>query len=319
MTTTHGPLGPVSDADTAVFETERRRLRGLAYRMTGTPDDAEDVVQDVWLRWQRAERRAIVNPAAWLTTVATRIALDRLTSASARREHYVGPWVPEPFVEASSGPLERAETADSLTLGFLRVLETLRPIERAVFLLHDVFEMPFSEVASSVGREEGATRQIAKRARDRVREGRPRLDPAPQEVRELSDAFLAAILEGDVERLASMLTHDVVHISDGGADHRAARRPVVGARQVSMLFVNLARRDWLPTDEFQWVTVNGQLGGYVTRDDAPYLLTVLGWRGRQVAEAIAIVNPDKLHHFHEAWLATKDPWRPSSGTTNPEN
>lgn len=291
------------DTDTTVFESERARLRGLAYRMTGTPDDADDVLQDVWLRWQRTDRSAVDNPAAWLTTVTTRVAMDRLTSATARRVQYVGPWVPEPLVGAVADPSEQIRTADSLTLGFVRVLETLSPVERAVFLLHDVFEVPFGEVAVSIGREPAATRQIAKRARDRVRDGRPRLDPPPAEVRELSDAFLAAMLDGDLDRLASMLTDDVLHISDGGRDHHAARRPIIGARQVSMLFVNLARREWLPTDEFHWVDVNGELGGYVVRDGDPYLLTAFGWRGRQVAEVIVIVNPDKLRDFHDAWMS----------------
>jgi RNA polymerase sigma-70 factor (ECF subfamily) len=201
----------------------------------------------------------------------------------------------------SADPAEVVASSDSLTLGFLRVLETLEPTERAVFLLHDVFAVPFAEVAIAVDRSEAATRQMARRARDKVRDGRPRLTPPPAEVRELSDAFLAAILEGDVDRLTSMLTDDVVHISDGGPDHHAARRPVHGPDKVARLFVNLARREWLPTDELHWVDVNGQPGAYVVRDGEPYLLTVLNWRDRQVAEAIAIVNPDKLRHFHESW------------------
>ena len=175
-----------------------------------------------------------------------------------------------------------------------------------MFLLHDVFALPFAEVAAAVDRTEPATRQIAKRARDRVRDGWPRLTPPPDEVQMLSDAFLAAIVEGDVDRLAGMLTDDVVHISDGGADHHAARRPVVGPDKVARLFVNLARREWRPTDEFHWVDVNGQPGAFVVRDDAPYLLTVLAWRGDQVAEAIAIVNPDKLRSFHAHWRVTRD-------------
>lgn len=296
---------------TTEFERERPRLRNLAYRMTGTPDDADDVVQDVWLRWERADRPSIDNPAAWLTTVTTRVALDRLTSASARREQYVGPWVPEPFVGAlgdpTIDPADVVATSETITLGFLRVLETLQPVERAVFLLHDVFAMPFAEVAEAVDRTEPATRQIAKRARDRVRDGRPRLTPPPAEIQELSDAFLTAILEGDVDRLTTMLTDDVVHISDGGADHHAARRPVVGADKVARLFVNLARRQWRPTDEFNWVDVNGQTGGYVVRDGEPNLLMVLGWRGDRVAEAIAIVNPDKLRAFHAHWCRTSEP------------
>lgn len=282
------------------FEVERPRLRSLAYRMTGTPDDADDVVQDAWLRWERVDRDTVVNPAAWLTTVTTRLAIDRVTSAAARREQYVGPWVPEPLT-GPDDPFERAAATDTLTLGFMRVLETLQPVERAVFLLHDVFAVDFAEIASTIGKSDAATRQIAKRARDRVREGRPRVTPPPADVRALSDAFLAAVLDGDVERLASMLTEDVVHISDGGPDHRAARRPVRGPRQVAMLFVNIARRDFRPGDEMHWVDVNGQLGSYIVRDGAPYLLTVLGWRDGRVAEAIAIVNPDKLRHFHAQW------------------
>jgi RNA polymerase sigma factor (sigma-70 family) len=298
------------DADQARFDAERRRLTSLAYRMTGTPDDADDVVQEVWIRWQRTDRSAIDNEAAWLTTVTTRVAIDRLTSAQARRELYVGPWVPEPMADpsvrgAAADPAEVVASSDSLTLGFLRVLETLDPTERAVFLLHDVFAVPFAEVAVTVDRNEAATRQMARRAREKVRDGRPRLTPPPAEVQELSDAFLAAILEGDVDRLTTMLTDDVVHISDGGPDHHAARRPVRGPDKVARLFVNLARREWLPTDELHWVDVNGQPGAYVVRDGEPYLLTVLNWRDRQVAEAIAIVNPDKLRHFHDSWIASE--------------
>ncbi len=287
--------------DVELFEAERARLRGLAYRMTGTPDDADDVVQEAWIRWQRADRTTIENPAAWLTTVTSRVALDRLTSAQVRREQYVGPWLPEPLA-TDAGPDEIVAATDSLTLGFMRVLETLQPIERAVFLLHDVFELPFGEVAAAVDRSEPATRQIAKRARDRVRAGRPRLTAEPSDVRALSDAFLTAMFDGDVDALAAMLTDDVVHVSDGGADHHAARRPVRGRQQVARLFVNITRRNLRPTDEFHAVDVNGQSGTYVVRDGEPFLLTVLGWRGGQVAEALSIVNPDKLRHFHEAWL-----------------
>jgi RNA polymerase sigma-70 factor (ECF subfamily) len=292
--------------DQARFEAERRRLTALAYRMTGTPDDADDVVQEAWIRWQRTDRAAIDNDAAWLTTVTTRVAIDRLTSAQARREMYVGPWVPEPMPDwsddgRSADPADIVASSDSLTLGFLRVLETLDPTERAVFLLHDVFAVPFADVAIAVDRNEAATRQMARRARDKVRDGRPRLTPPPADVRALSDAFLSAILEGDVDRLASMLTDDVVHVSDGGPDHHAARRPVRGPDKVARLFVNLARREWLPTDELHWADVNGQLGAYVVRDGEPYLLTVLNWRHRKVAEAIAIVNPDKLRRFHGSW------------------
>ncbi len=290
--------------DLDVFERERPRLLALSYRMLGTPDDADDVVQEVWLRWQRSDRSAIDNPAAWLTTVTTRVAIDRSTSARARRETYVGPWLPEPAAP-DPDPSDVVGLAESLHLGFVHVLETLTPIERAVFLLHDVFAIPFEQIADAVDRTEAASRQIARRARERVRDGRPRTTPAPNDVRVLSDAFVAAVINGDVDRLAAMLTDDVVHISDGGPDHHAARRPVRGSAQVARLFVNIARRELEPSDEFHWVDVNGELGSYVVRNGAPFLLTVLGWRGRQVVEALAIVNPAKLRRFHQEWLARR--------------
>lgn len=285
-----------------VFHAERARLTGIAYRMVGTPDDADDVVQDAWLRWERADREAIENPAAWLTTVTTRLAIDRLTSAQRRREVYVGPWLPEPLSAVDDDPLDHVTSSESLTLGFLHVLETLKPVERAVFLLHDVFGLPFADVSEAVERTEPATRQIARRARQRVQAGRPRVEPDPDEIEELSLAFLGAVIDGDIDRLAGMLTDDVVHVSDGGPDHRAARRPILGPAKVARLFVNIAKRDLAPGDEFHWVRVNGQFGNYVVRDGEPFLLTVLGWRDGKVAEALSIVNPDKLRRFHEQWL-----------------
>ena len=282
------------------FAAERPRLVSLAYRMTGTADDAEDVVQDAWLRWRRADHRSIDNPAGWLTTVTTRLAIDRLTSARARREVYVGPWLPEPWAPAADEP--DVATTETLTLGFLRVLETLAPVERAVFLLHDVFGYPFGEIAPVVDRSDAATRQIAKRARDRVRDGRPRIDPDPQEAEKLAQAFLAALIDGDVDELTGMLTDDVVSISDGGPDHRAARHPVVGRERVMRLAVALAKRA-LPTDEFHPVEVHGQTGWYFLRDGEPYNLTVFTWRDGRISELLSILNPDKLRRFHEAWLA----------------
>ena len=287
-----------------MFEAERSRLVGLAYRMTGTPDDADDVVQDAWFRWQTADHDEIRNPAAWLTTVTTRLAMDRLTSARARRETYVGPWVPEPLVPGDGDPSDLVTADESLSLGFLRVLETLAPVERAVFLLHDVFAYPFDEVAAAVGRSAAATRQIARRARDRVRDGRPRVEPEPPEVSALSDAFLAAVYEGDVDRLAELLTDDITYVSDGGADRHAARRIVRGPEKVARLFVNLAKRVTGPGYELHRVEVNGQSALYLLHDGEPLWLTMIGWRDGKAAEAISILNPDKLARFHERWTVT---------------
>lgn len=295
----------MTDEDSAArFHAERARLTGLAYRMLGTPDDADDVVQEAWLRWSQVDPATIDEPAAWLTTVTTRLAIDRLTSARAHREVYTGPWLPEPDGRPFEDLSDRVVDRESVTLGFLRIMETLQPVERAVFLLHDVFHYPFDDIALTVDKSVTATRQIATRARTRVRDGRTRLDPEPEQVQVLAEAFLAAVLEGDVDRLAGLLTDDAVHISDGGADHHAARRPVVGADKVARLFVNLAKREVGPTVEVHWVRVNGELGLYLTRDGRPSMLGVFGWRDGRVAESLMIVNPDKLQGFHRAWATS---------------
>jgi RNA polymerase sigma-70 factor (ECF subfamily) len=229
----------VSPTPTDVFERERLRLIGLAYRMLGTVTDAEDVVQDAWLRWQTVRTDQLERPEAWLTTVTTRIALDLIGSARRRRETYVGPWLPEPLV-SPAGPEETAVMADSLRLGFLTVLDALKPVERAVFLLADVFGVPFAQIADTVGKSETACRQIASRARRRVRQPAPDRDPGANRV--VADALLAAIGSGDIDQVLSHLAPDVVCVADGGAGRRAARRPVVGADRVSRLLVNLAQR-----------------------------------------------------------------------------
>ena len=207
----------MSAADVATFEHERVRLEALGYRMLGSMVDAQDAVQDGWMRWERLGadgRAAIDNPAAWCTTVVSRLALDRLRSVRHEREVYVGPWLPEP-VAATPDPADSAELAESLTLGFLTVLERLGPVERAAFLLADVFGEPFSTVAEVVGRSEDACRQAASRARRRLRDEHRSV---PVEHGEgLMVAFLGACIDGDVDRLRAMLAADAVVISDGGA------------------------------------------------------------------------------------------------------
>lgn len=292
-------------ADVAMFEAERPRLRALAYRMIGVAAEADDVVQDVWLRYSLASG-PIDRPEAWLTTAATRLSIDRLRSARVRRETYVGPWLPEPLdVEVpSSGPEAAVIMAESLSLGFLAVLERLTPLERAVFLLHEVFDVPLIEVAVMIEREVPATRQLAKRARDHVQAGRPRFAPDSDDVEALTDAFVSAALSGDLEALGSMLTDDVVHVSDGGADHRAARVPVVGRDRVARFFTNLAQRT-PEGGELHKVRANGQFAYYVTLHDEPFLLLVANWVDGKMAASFAIRNPDKLAAFHAAWSAAR--------------
>lgn len=285
-----------------VFAVERPRLVALAYRMLGTPDDAEDIAQEAWLRWDRADVDTIENPAAWLTTVTTRIAIDRLRSAQHTREVYVGPWLPEPLVDHGDDTVDPAEVsayADSVTLHFLTVLERLDPVERAVFLLHDVFAVPFREIAATVERTDANVRQIARRARDRIHHDRPHVRAERDHAEALSIAFLGALIDGDVEAFTKLLTDDVVTISDGGAHRRAARYPVVGPGRVARLLINLAAR-MEPGMTMDPVTVNGELGWYARLHDQPFMLLVPSFVDDRVNEVLLLLNPDKLARYEDA-------------------
>jgi RNA polymerase sigma-70 factor (ECF subfamily) len=283
------------NADPDPFDQVRQRLVGLAYRMLGTMAEAEDVVQDTWLRWNAlgVAQAEIARPEAWLTTVCTRVALDRLKSARVQRETYVGHWLPEPLA-VSPDPAEAADLADSLTFGFLTVLERLAPVDRAVFLLADVFMVPFADIAVTVGRTEPACRQIAHRARERVRDGHRVVDRDAAARTDLVEAFLRACALGDLDELRSVLVADVVLVSDGGAARHAARRPVVGFERVSRLVFNLAKR--LPPDALPVLhPINGE-PGFVVVDSAGEVtfalsLEVVAGAATQVR---VVVNPEKL-------------------------
>jgi RNA polymerase sigma-70 factor (ECF subfamily) len=286
-------------------ERERRHLFGVAYRLLGTVADAEDAVQEAFLRWEQADRAAIANPAGWLTTVLTRYCLDQLRSARARREAYVGTWLPEPLVEGADmtaeDPAERVALDESVSLAMLVVLETLSPAERAVFVLHDVFGMEFEEVATTVGRTVAACRQLAARARRHVEERRPRFEPDAAEQRRVVAAFLDASARGDLERLLAVLDPTVVLRADGGGRVPAAGRPVQGAEQVAR--VVLAGQKWYPGLAGRAVAVNGGTGALMTLDDQ--LLAVVGVTvsdGR-ITEIDLVVNPDKLAGFKRQWEA----------------
>ncbi|HWJ61060.1 MAG TPA: RNA polymerase sigma factor SigJ [Acidimicrobiales bacterium] len=273
------------------FERERPRLEGLAYRITGSRATAEDVVQDAWLRWERTDRSVVEKPAAWLTTTTSRLALDHLKSAQHTRETYVGPWLPEVAV-AEPGPEDHAELAESVTIGFLAVLERLGPTERVVFLLADVFGTPFDEIARVVDKTPEACRQIASRARTRVREGRSRFAPTDEEAWEVALAFLTAAQVGDLDALLSLLADDALAISDGGADHHAARRPVV-AERIPRFVANLTAR--LPEGaEFVAMAINGEPGVVTYQDGEPIVAVALSIADGQVQRMYSILNPDKL-------------------------
>lgn len=277
------------------FDDERAHLQGLAYRMLGSMADAEDVVQESWLRWRGlgAEGRAEVQrPAAWLTTTTSRLALDKLKSAQRQREEYVGSWLPEPVL-TDGDPALAIELAESLTLGFLAVLERLAPVERAVFLLADVFAEPYSAIAPVVDRSEEACRQIASRARRHVREDRQLFEPSAPRRDDLLNAFLAACAFGQVDDLRRVLSDDVVLVSDGGRDVHAARRPVVGVDRVSRLLCNIASR--VPADStISHHEVNGEPGLVFTRAHRTAMVMVFEIRSNRIHAIRLVINPDKL-------------------------
>ncbi len=277
--------------DHGSFEAERSRLVGLAYRITGSRAEADDIVQDAWLRWERTDPATVERPAAWLTTVTSRLSLDRLKSARHQRETYVGPWLPE-AANPEPGPAERVELAESLTIGFLAVLERLGPVERVVFLLTDVFALSSNEVAEIVGKTSTSCRQIASRARRRVREERPRFSPTDETAWEVTAAFLTAAQAGDLAALVALLADDAVAVSDGGADHRAARRPVQADR-IPRLMVNLARR-LRPDDTLAPRLVNGQPGLVVQRGGRVLLALSCAVHDGQITHIWTLVNPAKV-------------------------
>ncbi|GAC1378127.1 MAG: RNA polymerase sigma-70 factor [Acidimicrobiales bacterium] len=273
-----------------LFDRERPRLLGLAYRMLGSVADADDVVQEAWLRWQRADRAALRSAPAWLTTVTTRLALDQIRSDRRRREDYVGPWLPEPLV-SEAGPEERAEMADSLTLGFLTVLDRLTPVERAVFLLADVFAVPFADIARTVDKSDVACRQIATRARRRIRADGPPHHASPD--RRVVDDLVMALAAGDVDGVLARLSPEVVCVSDGGATRRAARRPVLGAARVSRFLVNLSSR-FQGQFTMRNVVVNGDPGIVVSVHGNVDLVAAFEVDGSAITAIRIVRNPDKL-------------------------
>ncbi|MET0813379.1 MAG: RNA polymerase sigma factor SigJ [Microbacterium sp.] len=288
------------DLDPRVLDAERRQLMGLAYRMLGTVADAEDAVQETYTRWYRltdAERTAISSPGAWLTRVASRVCLDMLTSARARRERYVGEWLPEPvpgtalFGSAEGDPLDQVTLDDSVSTALLVVLESLTPPERVAFVLHDVFGMPFAEIAETVGRSVDATRQLASQARKHVRERRAGV--ASRAVHDsLAQAFALACATGDLQALVGILDPDVVLHADGGGFVSAARRPVLGADRVARFMLGIPRL--APAAQVAPALTPDGLGFYVTLDGAPHSVITIGVRGDRITDVWIVRNPEKL-------------------------
>jgi RNA polymerase sigma-70 factor (ECF subfamily) len=280
----------------AVFEARRGAMTGLAYRMLGSRTEAEDVVQDAWLRWRKA-RDSVREPAAFLNRVVTRLCLDRLKSARARREVYVGEWLPEPVLDAQAFAPEAGDLDADLSVAFLLTLERLSPLERAAFLLHDVFDRPFSEVAAALDRSEAACRQLAARARAHIRQDRPRsARPDPEAERRLTEAFLAAALTGNAEGLKAILAEDVVFHADGGGIVNANLNPIFGVEKVLRLIEGVLRKFPPPPEvTTRLARVNGMPGMVlVWPDGAVHQTVALEIEGGRVRAVYTMRNPEKL-------------------------
>jgi RNA polymerase sigma-70 factor (ECF subfamily) len=279
-----------------VFDAHRRLLFTVAYQMLGSVADAEDTVQDAWLRWSAADRGDVAAPRAWLVRTTTRLALDRLTSARARRETYVGPWLPEPLLTGTAGdPADDAVLGEQVSLALLVVLESLSPAERAVFVLREVFGLPAAEVAAALGRSEAAVRQLAHRAREHVAARRPRSVAGRQELREVTERFLAACVGGDVDALLAALAPGAVLVTDGGGRTKAALRPIAGADKVARFLAAVAGEGTsLPGLRLELAEVNGLPGVAAWTDAGPFVAMSLGVADGLVHQVLVVLNPDKL-------------------------
>ncbi|MFE7776433.1 RNA polymerase sigma factor SigJ [Streptomyces sp. NPDC057445] len=284
-------------AELTLFEQHRDRLWGIAYRITGSVADADDAVQEAWLRWQGLPDGEARDPRAYLTTVISRICYDQLGSARARREAYVGPWLPEPVI-SEDGPEDRVTLDESVGMAMLTVLERLTPAERTAFILHDVFAVPFTEIAAVVGRTPDSVRQLASRARRRVRAEAPRRSVDRGEHRRAVDAFLTAVAGGDFEGLLEILDPDVVWRSDGGGKVMAARLPVLGNEKVARFAQRLMRGFDPKTVQVLVREVNGA-PGLVLADAASAWGAVFAFTvdGGRITEIDVVINPDKLRHL----------------------
>jgi RNA polymerase sigma-70 factor (ECF subfamily) len=285
----------MDQALTDAFEAQRLRLARLAYRMLGSVTEAEDAVQDAWLRWTRAGA-GVIDPAAWLVRTTTRLCIDRLRAAKAEREAYRGPWLPEPLIEPlTEDPVERVE---DVSVAFLLALERLSPLERAVFLLHDVFEEDYAAVAEALGRSEPAVRQLASRAREHVREARPRFSVSQEDAARLAQAFMVASATADMSALSAMLAEDAIMVTDGGGKRKAALRVMVGRDDIIRLLEGLRWRVGAPSIErLEAARINGYPGFVLHLADGPETLAFQPGADGRIAAIYAMRNPEKLAHI----------------------
>ncbi len=282
---------------TTTFELHRGSLLGLAYRMLGSRVDAEDAVQDAWLRWSATQRLDIDNAEAFLVRIVTRLCLDRLKSARSKREVYVGPWLPEPIVDAEALSSHAAtELAEDLSFALLLALDRLSPLERAAFLLHDVFDAPYASVAGALGRSEDACRKLASRARLAIkRNGRVPSAPDDEHARLLA-AFVEAVESGDISRIECLLTEDAVALSDGGGRVLAALNPIRGADHVARFISGVVRKQIEAgvTLRVENASINGRPGLLLWADDQLGQAVAVDVTDGHIATLYMVLNPDKL-------------------------
>ena len=277
------------------FETSRGRLFGLAYRMLGSRADAEDIVQEAYLRWHQADHGAIDNPEAWLVTAATRLSIDRLRRLKTEREAYVGQWLPEPLAVQSGPPPDRdLELSDDLSVAFLTLLERLAPDERAAFLLHDVFDVGYAGIAAVLERSEAACRQVVHRARERVRGDRKRFEASETAKAEMLQRFMTAIDARDEAALLQLFAPDAVWTADGGGKTAAGLNPIVGAPRIARLAIGLREKFWTVDRTMTIAAINGETGLCILDGERLTAVMTIATDGERILAVYAVVNPDKL-------------------------
>jgi RNA polymerase sigma-70 factor (ECF subfamily) len=281
-----------------IFNEHRRLLFSLAYRMLGSVADAEDMVQEAFLRWQAAPEEEIKAPKAYLSTIVTNLCINYLTSARRKREEYVGPWLPEPLItDESQDPMRNIQMADSLSMAFMVLLESLTPTERACFLLREVFDYEYEEIARIVGKAEANCRQMVSRARLHIRERRPRFDVSSEMQTRLTAQFMQACASGDLQGLMSLLAEDATLMSDGGGRVTAARKPIHGADHIARFLTGLIKKAGPGRLHIRPTLVNGQPGFITYWDDRLVNVLSLDIADNQIRAVYIVVNPDKLRSF----------------------
>jgi RNA polymerase sigma-70 factor, ECF subfamily len=285
------------DKKVEIFKRHRARLFGIAYRMLGTHAEAEDILQEAYIKWHQADAESIETPEAWLVTIVTRLSIDRLRKASNAREIYIGPWLPEPLaISDAPSPEEELELASNLSLAFMVLLERLSPIERAAFLLHDIFDCGYAEIARIVGKTETASRQLIHRARERIRTDKPRFEVDEKERAKLIRKFSAASQSGDEKTLLALFSDEISMISDGGGKVTAARKIVTGKRKLAHALAMFGAKAGA---SFQnaFYRINGELGLLTFYQGKVFSATTFEFDGGKISAVYRVMNPDKLKAF----------------------